>query len=1707
MYGKWSKDLQDLRPTKWNEHVFHQLIPHAWARLISIVCEEQPYMALNLLPSISAEDDLWHDSLFDLTKYASSHKLPIFYSDVGCVHHTKAFFADQQCDVDLRQALKEARIPVVCLPSDKLSIVSAVPHSRMLSGKTLRDELVNHGALAEVSEKSRLAILKFLVHHLALSDVSSLPLFPFEDSAFRSLSPQGVFMHRNAVEKSLFSLQTKKNLDTSQLSPSMLEKLSPGKTQGKNLIRYRTLHDFRDFVLDCITATSQDSVQLSSTLSQTIAPCWRWLQEHMGADLSPSILGDLCLVPIGNRKFRRIIPQNRSNAIAVFFTSELRSVAMELLSLDPADDGNRFLSDSIDHGVMKRLLGGANKNPAYAMYDGETLPGFLTFAKSVKASTSRMSSNLTKRIWTVLRNLASSSDVELKTWETQVLRDLPVFPSISWTKDLTPPTYSSRSLGNSTETKIVGLTSLIPLPTLGSLIFLDATNQRDRNVLQNFASVSCYNEDQILGELIIPSMCQDHYTGFSSEVRLSLAKHVLQNLHRISSQHRSQLRCAPFVPLRSAAGLKEKNFQAPSSIIHPSSHGLMDLFPEDEAPLPDPAFFEVFKIALEQCGLISTLSCDLIAERVRDFVSDRLTQELRAEKSQKMLLLGVESTLTASQKLQKLVRNAKWLPALNLSRNLEFVSPEKCRDITHRPLVSEVWNTLPFTVNSSWFRLLGWEAPIDTETLLQQLSRTVDAGNEKPVDAILKELKGRDMGSQQMEKMRDISFLRSTDTAFAFPASCCENGAHDLAPFLHNVEPRFFRKHQQILNDINIPKNPTLHQLQQVQNALCELSHLNDRDISVSIALANAWSGSFPDSVGLLYAPDAGGVMCPLRDLAYNDMPWTKLERPLAHPGINIVLAERLRIEPVSELIKKGELGISDLDDEFVQREETTDGIRDSLIRYTRESTFHEYIANADDTQKATQVSFLVDDSTYPKGKLITKRLGECQGPALLIYNDATFTEKDYEGLKYVGRGSKRQNPGTIGKFGRGSQTMFHWTDSPMILSGASLVILDPLQTRLPRNFLKGQNMPGIKVEWAKLRDTFSDQLTPFEGLWGFDSSKDYYSGTIFRFALRGPSAKSDLLEFGHSPSVSDSIHLFRKMLNEARLTLLFLRNIDSVQFGVRKDPDFDWRVRRGLWPDETEFSGRAEIFVHRPLLLSDNKGRTDTETWWRVIADVQDGPAELQIRHKSTMKNIEVGIAGLLKTSNETVLDSSKLSRLPGRLFNCTPLKFDSGLPVHVQGTFLLSGDRQNIAIEDTSRDAGSGWNCWLLRDKIPRVYLQFLEEVARVRGKEVYRFFPQASGEQQSLSNLIRENFWNQISKDRTLRLFPITEPPTLGESTSTRQIRKAPTVTDATNAIFDVLDGKKSEVLRPLLATKLKALVSPPFVVARQLKRSPVFRSVTPSLVRALIRSGQDLSSFYLFLEENPGKAPVFLDYILPETENELHELHECRVLPLKNGKFGTLYLAEKAGSASEQYLAAPKEVHNLFDFAASYFSDDRPTNRSFTDQVLSSGQFNLKLFDPFNDLQAVLGPKNWTPGKMSEDWFKAFWNYMNQREPKNLDFVHDLPLFLVSKGPYEDSQSSRSLEYIDGNAVMWPSEQVADNTLYASFSGLEVVHHATVPLPILQSEKSLACRPSINRLLRSLQILAVQASQSITDYVRGRLGPEQIEVCYHCICICI
>jgi hypothetical protein len=50
----------------------------------------------------------------------------------------------------------------------------------------------------------------------------------------------------------------------------------------------------------------------------------------------------------------------------------------------------------------------------------------------------------------------------------------------------------------------------------------------------------------------------------------------------------------------------------------------------------------------------------------------------------------------------------------------------------------------------------------------------------------------------------------------------------------------------------------------------------------------------------------------------------------------------------------------------------------------------------------------------------VDESLGEYQGPALMVYNNSTFSETDFRSLKSLGDSQKVSNKLSTGKFGLG---------------------------------------------------------------------------------------------------------------------------------------------------------------------------------------------------------------------------------------------------------------------------------------------------------------------------------------------------------------------------------------------------------------------------------------------------------------------------------------------------------------------------------------------------------------------------------------------------------------------------------------------------------------------------------------------------------------
>ena len=175
------------------------------------------------------------------------------------------------------------------------------------------------------------------------------------------------------------------------------------------------------------------------------------------------------------------------------------------------------------------------------------------------------------------------------------------------------------------------------------------------------------------------------------------------------------------------------------------------------------------------------------------------------------------------------------------------------------------------------------------------------------------------------------------------------------------------------------------------------------------------------------------------------------------------------------------------------------------------------------------------------------------QGPAVWIYNDAEFTDHDFQSLIKLGVGEKDDTK--IGKFGIGFNCAFHVTDLPSFVSGKYIAFLDPHAKFLPPKGYPRRSPRGIRIDFKekKFKENFPDQCYPYEAIFNFidkkfpgkgcDFSKEF-KGTLFRLPLRTPESAIDS---GILNKVIE-IRKIKELLNsiEGSNEMLFLRNVVS---------------------------------------------------------------------------------------------------------------------------------------------------------------------------------------------------------------------------------------------------------------------------------------------------------------------------------------------------------------------------------------------------------------------------------------------------------------------------------------------------------------------------------------------------------------------------------
>ena len=401
-------------------------------------------------------------------------------------------------------------------------------------------------------------------------------------------------------------------------------------------------------------------------------------------------------------------------------------------------------------------------------------------------------------------------------------------------------------------------------------------------------------------------------------------------------------------------------------------------------------------------------------------------------------------------------------------------------------------------------------------------------------------------------------------------------------------------------------------------------------------------------------------------------------------------LAPQLGLSPLSDHLDITE----DVFEDAGQHEPLITRLSNILKEYKDGLTIiKEMIQNADDAE-ATEVNILYDACQHTTENLLFKGMADSHGPALVVHNNSTFTNEDFENITKLAGATKANKPLKIGKFGVGFCSVYHITDVPSFVSGEWLYIFDPTLQYL-KGIVRNENRPGKKVKYLSKFVSQSEQLVPYEGLFGFKGST-VYNGTMFRFPFRrSPSHISSTVYNEHMIS-----KLRRELAENGSKLLLFLQHVKRITFS--SIDSYSSKPKLQVLIEMSSLSSQKEI---KCVMTKISEQKNLMEYWL-----VSDDKEELQTQDYQMHSSTASVACQLIKTDEP---DTFSCKQIEGSVFCFLPLAVpNTGLPVHVSANFAVLSNRHGIWTSSSRivSDSRECWNQKLMETTIPKAYCSLL-------------------------------------------------------------------------------------------------------------------------------------------------------------------------------------------------------------------------------------------------------------------------------------------------------------------------------------------------------------------------------------------------------------
>ena len=422
-----------------------------------------------------------------------------------------------------------------------------------------------------------------------------------------------------------------------------------------------------------------------------------------------------------------------------------------------------------------------------------------------------------------------------------------------------------------------------------------------------------------------------------------------------------------------------------------------------------------------------------------------------------------------------------------------------------------------------------------------------------------------------------------------------------------------------------------------------------------------------------------------------------------------------------------------------------------------------EFIQNADDAG-ASCVKIIMDWRTHPTANLPDPRMKVLLGPALLIFNDAVFSDGDLTSIQNIGESVKQVDTSKIGRFGLGFNATYNVTDYPSLLTRQYILFFDPHLNVIPgADYIKpgrGWDLTQFYKE-KKPWQTYKGMLAPFQILDSkFIQDQEYFDGTLFRLPLRTNSTYLDSQIKQEPFTCEDFSFILDQMKRIGPELLLFLKNVTEITvseikpgsdllifvLGITTENEAFVRENRqqinqaiGDKPEQLLESiriGDRELpkISYTHCIRLEHEGYLETQEWRIVAGLFADDTSEiLKITDLMVQQKEKAfpwaGCAARIRLERNGFLIDEKVE---GQAYCLLPLGIATGLPVHINGVFDLDESRKML----TSGDMRGGdenrviWNRLLVKHCVSRAYAGLIIYLAEDLGdqniKKFYDYWP---------------------------------------------------------------------------------------------------------------------------------------------------------------------------------------------------------------------------------------------------------------------------------------------------------------------------------------------------------------------------------------------